>query len=380
MRIAMIISTPFPPEEGIGFYVYNLSKKLIENGHEITVITRGRYKKEDFNFDGIKVIKLPFFHIYPFHIVIHGLFLNKFLNRNRDSYDLLNVHTPLTPIPSVDLPLLSTIHGSLIGNAKEIQMEDFRSLLIKILVKFVSYPLLKKLLKQSDKVVSVSKPVSSEINEFYGYDDVRILYNGVNEKKFFPKKLTENYILYVGRLSYGKGIFDLLKSFEILNDKNLSLIIAGEGVLKKKIETFIISKKMEDRIILKGHVDNNELVKLYQKALIFVFPSHYEGFPTVVLEAMASGLPVLLSDIPAHKNIIKDRIDGILFKKGNFHDLAEKIKILKTNNILIMNLGQNARKTVLEKYTWDKLTNDYILLFKKLVEDRNENSCDLPQV
>jgi glycosyltransferase involved in cell wall biosynthesis len=83
-----------------------------------------------------------------------------------------------------------------------------------------------------------------------------------------------------------------------------------------------------------GHVDSKELVKVYQKALIFAFPSHYEGFPTVVLEAMSSALPVLLSDIPAHKSIIQDGKDGMFFKKGDYSDMAEKLRIMLDNEDL----------------------------------------------
>jgi glycosyltransferase involved in cell wall biosynthesis len=162
--------------------------------------------------------------------------LNKFLNQNQNEFDILNVHIPLTPIPNVDLPIVSILHGSLIGNATGIQVVDPRSLVNKILTRLVSYPLLKKLLKKSDSVVTVSEPVCQEIQEFYGYNNVKIFYNGVDEGKFHPDKLKENYILYVGRLSYGKGIFDLLKAIEKLKDENLSLLIVGEGELTDNIK------------------------------------------------------------------------------------------------------------------------------------------------
>lgn len=369
MNIAMIISTPFPPEEGIGFYAYNLSDKLIEKGHEVTIITRGHLKQEQFSFQGINVVKIPFLPLYPFHISVHGFFLNKFLNQNQNEFDILNVHIPLTPIPNVDLPIVSILHGSLIGNATGIQVVDPRSLVNKILTRLVSYPLLKKLLKKSDSVVTVSEPVCQEIQEFYGYNNVKIFYNGVDEGKFHPDKLKENYILYVGRLSYGKGIFDLLKAIEKLKDENLSLLIVGEGELTDNIKNYIKKKGLEEKTILMGHVDSKELVKVYQKALIFAFPSHYEGFPTVVLEAMSSALPVLLSDIPAHKSIIQDGKDGMFFKKGDYSDMAEKLRIMLDNEDLRDTLGENARKTVLKRYTWDKISKDYISLFNSVMEN-----------
>ena len=74
MNICILISTPFPPEEGIGNYVYGVSTKLIEKGHEVTVITRGSWNKTQREvINGIDVIKAPFIPLYPFYIHVHEL-------------------------------------------------------------------------------------------------------------------------------------------------------------------------------------------------------------------------------------------------------------------------------------------------------------------
>ena len=78
MNICIILSTPIPPEEGIGNYVYNLSKELIKNGHKVTIITRGKFGKTIYEkIDGIQVIKPSYIPLYPFYMKFHGLFLNK---------------------------------------------------------------------------------------------------------------------------------------------------------------------------------------------------------------------------------------------------------------------------------------------------------------
>ena len=86
----MIMSTPFPPEEGIGNYVYGLSSKLINLGHKVTIITRGNLFKTRREFiDDICVIKPPFFPLYPFHIQFHGLFLNRIFKKMEEEFDIL---------------------------------------------------------------------------------------------------------------------------------------------------------------------------------------------------------------------------------------------------------------------------------------------------
>ncbi len=76
MKICMVMSTPFPPKEGIGYYTYNLSKQLMKKGHEVVVITRGSWKKTQRDvFDGIEIIRTPFIPIYPFYLQLHKIFV-----------------------------------------------------------------------------------------------------------------------------------------------------------------------------------------------------------------------------------------------------------------------------------------------------------------
>lgn len=352
----MIISTPFPPEEGIGFYVYNLSKKLIEHGHEITVITRGFIKTQKEILDDIKIIKVPFLPLYPIHVQFHGYFVNRLFKSIRDEFDIVHIHTPLTPPIKTSLPIITTIHGSLLGNAKDIEVVDLKSLGTKFLTKYISYPLVHKLIYISSCVTTVSHPVKSELKEYYSFNNVLVVENGVDEEKFTPSDEKGNYILYVGRLSYGKGLFDLLKiAKEIGKDYDVRFYLVGKGELGKKLKKEI-KKENLNNVKLLGGLSHDKLVKIYQKANLFLFPSYYEGFPTVVLEAMSSGLPVLVSDIEAHKNFITDGKNGILIEKGSVIDASQKITFLLNNTDLMDKLGKNARKTIEMKFTWNKIS------------------------
>ena len=240
MKIAMIISTPFPPEEGIGHYIYNLSKKLMENGHKITVITRGSFKTKIEYFEGIRVIKVPFIPFYPFHIHIHKFFVNRIFKSIENEFDLIHFHTPLPPVISTSLPVITTIHGSMIGNAKDMEIVDLKSLGTKVLTKYISYPLVLKLIKCSDCVTTVSNSVKKELEEYYNLNNVLITENGVDEKKFVPSNENENYILYVGRLSYGKGLFDLLETAkQIRKYSDIEFYLAGKGELENKLKNRI---------------------------------------------------------------------------------------------------------------------------------------------
>lgn len=371
MNIAMVISNPFPPEEGVGFYTYNLSKKLIEKGHEVTVITRGSLRTRIEFFEGIRVIKVPFIPLYPFHVRIHGFFVNKLFKSMENEFDLIHFHSPLPPVVKTSLPIISTLHGSMIGNAEDMEIVDLKSLGTKILTKYVSYPLILKLIKCSDMITTVSNSVKNELEKYYSIDEVLITENGVDAKKFMPYPKNENYILYVGRLSYGKGLFDLLETAKQINNPEIKFYLAGKGELENKLKKRIKDENINN-IKLLGSLKHEELIKIYQNALIFFFPSYYEGFPTVVLEAMACGLPVIVSDIESHKNFIEDKKNGFLAKKGSPKDATQKIEILLNNAKLRDKLGKNARRVVEENFTWDIIGQKFEAIYNNVISGESQ--------
>jgi len=368
MNIAMVISNPFPPEEGIGYYSYNLSKNLIRLGHDVTLFTRGNSKKPRKSvFEEIKVIKIPFLPFYPFHVQLHQHYLEKFLNENKESFDIFHIHSPLSPPLKTDAPIISTIHTSLIEDMNHFQVLSLKSIAIKLTTHVSGRPLTQKLIDKSECVTTVSSAVAKELKKYYNANNPLVVGNGVDQRLFHPiNPLNDNsYILFVGRLDYRKGIMELINASKLLKNEKIEIRIAGDGPLRSLFEEKI-AKNGLNNVKLLGLVSHDHLVKLYQESTMFIFPSHYEGLPTVLLEAMACGIPVIVSNIPAHQDLIKDHVNGLFVKKGSAEDLAEKIKYLMDNPILRNKLGIAARKTIEKSYTWEKIVQDYIKLYKNL--------------
>jgi len=370
MRICMIMSTPFPPEEGIGYYTYNLSKMLIEREYEVNIITRGGLKPvEKGEFDGIPFYKIRFFPVYPFHVQVHGIFVKKFLKNEK--FDVIHVHSPLSP-PLQDnlsnIPIISTIHTSLMEDIKHYQVHNLHIIAQKLTTHLAGHPLTMKLIENSNIVTTVSSAVAKEIQEYYGRTPL-IMGNGVNEKKFYPANNREGgYLLYVGRLDHRKGIVDLVNATQILKENTeTKLVIVGKGHLYKDIKAIILKNNLNN-VELLGHVSWERLLYLYRNAEVFIFPSHYEGLPTVVLEAMASGLPIVASDIPAHRDVIIDGYNGLLSKTGSPESIAEKVLILLEDEKLQRKLGRNARKTILRKFTWDRISSKFERIYTEVTK------------
>jgi glycosyltransferase involved in cell wall biosynthesis len=372
----MIISTPFPPEEGIGNYTYNLSKILIEKGHKITVLTRGPWKKfQRNNFDGINVIKVPFIPIYPFYLYIHGLNINKIFKSIEKDIDIVHLHSPLPPLVKTSCPIVTTIHTPMLTDYRLFNMRSLYNILSKISAIFVSYPNEQKLIKNSDIITTVTNSIADELKEHYTKNKkIVVIGNGVNEKFFdlnqSEKKQNKKYILFAGRIDREKGLYDLIKCGKHLCNKRADVyfIIAGKGRDLKKIIRKVKKVGLQDKFIFLGQVEKNAMLKLYRIATIFVLPSYHEGLPTVLLEAMSCGLPVIATDVRGNRDLISNGKNGIIIPSKNPIKLAEAIDKLLDDNDTRNNLIKNAREIVEEKYTWDAISRGFIKCYESLIE------------
>ena len=161
-------------------------------------------------------------------------------------------------------------------------------------------------------------------------------------KKTYAQKITR--FITIGRLESQKDHSTLIHAFARLVPiyPELSLTIYGEGTHRNTLENLINSLNMKDKIYLPGTTQN-----VYQTLLtsdLFIFPSHYEGFPNALCEAMATGLPVIASNCSGNIDVIRDGVDGLLFPVGDVNTLTNTIKILLENPEECQRLATNAQK------------------------------------
>jgi glycosyltransferase involved in cell wall biosynthesis len=165
------------------------------------------------------------------------------------------------------------------------------------------------------------------------------------------------FALFVGRISKEKGIVTLTSAWSSLKGENL-LKIAGEGPLERGLT----GKK---NIVALGRQDALQVSNLMRQAAFLVLPSEwYEGFPLVLVEAFAHGLPVLASRLGSMADIIRDGETGLLFAPGDANDLADKAQWLLDHPQKRQQLAANARRLFLEKYTADRNYVEMIAIYK----------------
>jgi len=375
MNICMIMSTPFPPEEGIGNYVYGLSSKLINLGHKVTIITRGNLFKTRREFiDDICVIKPPFFPLYPFHIQFHGLFLNRIFKKMGEEFDIVHIHSPLSPLISTSLPIIATIHTPMLIDTKKRtdETKDIRARIEQLIGRYISFHIEMDLIERANKITTVAHSVAMELRE-YGLNskDVEVIGNGVDEKIFTPikNKVDEKYILYSGRLDYRKGLFDLIESSKIICQVHpeLSFVITGKGILVDKLKRRVNESGLKNNFNFVGFVSREKLIQLYQQATIYVLPSHYEGLPTVLLEAMACGCPVVATSVSGNLDVLTQDHDGILVPPKSPDKIAEAVLKLLDDEKMMNTLGINARNTIENRFTWSIISKKFLHFYNSLI-------------
>ena len=118
-----------------------------------------------------------------------------------------------------------------------------------------------------------------------------------------------------------------------------------------------------------GHVEKSKLIELYQNATIFVLPSHYEGLPTTLLEAMSCGLPVVATAVSGNLDVIESGKNGILVPIKSPDRMAEAVSFLLDNEKLRTELGIAARKTIEQKFTWSAISDKILRCYYSICKE-----------
>lgn len=238
--------------------------------------------------------------------------------------------------------------------------------------------LIRKLFNIADLIISNSKGVDKDLKSLMNITtNTKVIYNPVdleyiNSKKDvcedaeFYFKEDKKYIISVGRLILLKRNSDLIKAFYELqkNDDNLELIFLGDGLLKNDLIDECNNLKIKEKIHFLGNVENP--FYYLNKSNLFVMNSQTEGFPNVLVEAMACGLPVISSDCKSGpREILEDEKYGLLYKVGDIKELISKMKKYLYNDIDLEEIKKNNLKRISD-FNIEKIMNE----FKEAMNDK----------
>ena len=344
-------------------WVNSLSEKGIE---VILVSLKGKLDTIGKISDNVKVIYLPFGTKL-------GYYLNMFALKKiifKEEPDLINAHYAsgygtLGRISGFNKKLLN-VWGS--------DVYDFPN------ESKVKKRIIEKNLKSYTAIASTSYCMAEETKKYLEDKSKEIFITpfGVDTKKFknlnieknknelvigIVKTLTENYgIEYLIR-----AIKELENTLDIENYKKIRLLIYGKGELKNKLEALTKELQIEDKVIFKGYISNEDVPKALNEMDIFVVPSINESFGVAAVEAMACEIPVIASSVGGLKEVIVDKETGYLVPKKDHKEIAKYLKKLILDKNLRTSLGENGRKRVLENYDWNSNVEYMIKIYEEII-------------
>jgi glycosyltransferase involved in cell wall biosynthesis len=181
-------------------------------------------------------------------------------------------------------------------------------------------------------------------------------------------------VLYLGSIGIAKGSFDLLDAALIIRDKGLMMQIdmVGGPLAPKELAQLrekIISTKMEDWVRLHPLTVGPEKLDLLKNADIFAFPSHYEGMPMAVLEAMACALPIIATNVGGIPDLIQDGVTGILIEPEKPEQLARALVHLAEDDNLRYSLGKSSHQTACEQYAIEHHVSQLVHIYEIALSD-----------
>jgi glycosyltransferase involved in cell wall biosynthesis len=235
--------------------------------------------------------------------------------------------------------------------------------------------LYRKLFKKFN-LISASNTVSSSIEYFKLRAKSKfnvVINNSVDENYFHPGLHVKDQLVavYVSRITDHKGHEELVKAWSLLKYKGeKKLLMVGPDCLSGAIHKLAILYNVEETVQFLG--STNQIMEILKSCTMGLFPSHKEGLPVALLEKMSMELPVVVSDIPELISIITDGFNGLIFKKGDAIDLAQKIDLLADDFDLQIMLGKNARKTVIEKYSKANEIKEITKIYELINPSKNE--------
>lgn len=347
-----IFVTPQPPSEDIGFPVHvTPSFKLPESDKEYLIALPKKMK----NLHGILDAFSPDILHYSSPTPL-GSYATKYAKRH---------HIPVVSIYHTHYPSFVSYYIRFIPNIEKYFNPVFK--------------LLYRMYYKADRIFAPT-PSMYRYLESIGIkaSNLSVWGRGVNLERFSPAHREENYypvpkenkkVLFVSRLVREKEPETLVRLYQLMDQKrsDLNMIIVGEGPTRNELQ-----KKMP-KAIFKGRLTGMELATAYASGDVFVFPSTTETFGNVVLEALASGLPVVAANAGGPSDIIQDGHTGYLVEPKNERAFFEKVEELVDDPALYQQIRKNALDYA-SSQTWEKLSSQLFDEYKRLVKSSDSES------
>lgn len=372
----LVVSHEFPPIGGGGANACMfLTKGYAEAGHKVTLVTVW-YEglKEYETYEGVEIYRVKSKRAHKEHCsfgemlsyIMKAIPLASKLERER-KFDVCQV---FFGIPSgvigywlklrYRLPYIIRFGGGDIPGFQE---------RFKTVYKLIG-PFVKIIWKNAEALVANSQGLKEFALKFYDKKPIEVIYNGVDTQSFYPDETKRDSskinLLFVSRLIERKGLQYVIPELEKIQevvDKELHLTIVGDGPYRETLETLANQFDVESMVSFEGQKDKNELLPYYQAGDIFVFPSKREGMPNAVLEAMACGLPVVMTPCEGSDELIQG--NGEIVKA---EDMGKALASLVCDSARVQAYRCESHNRAVQYFSWTGIVESYISILEGIVK------------
>ena len=392
MKILQVISYFYPAwtHGGPVKIVYEISKELVAKEHKVTVWTTNVYdRKRRLNVDKNNAVNIKGIRTYYFRNISNILaanynffFVPKILSVARREilkFDVIHLHEYYTLqnvvvcyyAKTYKIPYVLNTQGSLC---------PIRRRQKSVAKKVFTYLFGKYILRNASKTIALTKEEKKQFM-IMGIPEnkIKIIPNGIHLSEFkdsppkgiFRKKysISQNtkVILFLGRIHKIKGLDLLIKAFYELTKEmnNIKLVIVGpDGGYLSNLNKLIRTLRLKEKVLLTGGIYQKEKLSAYVGADVFVLPSYSEGLPMTVLEACAVGTPVVITD-KCNASEVEDYQAGFVVKCDE-KEIKEALYKILSNENLRKKLGENGKKMIKERFTWNKIIEQIEQVYKEV--------------
>ncbi len=403
LKIALLSYRSDPFSGGQGIYIKNISEALHNRGHEITIFSGNplpevnkaikvvRIETPGFfeTFDSLERLKIftsleknrlnfmDFFETFTGTFtepVFFGerLVKNKYFQETVDEFDIFHDNQSISSYPETVLKkLVTTLHHP-IHVDKEIDLTSEKSFLKRLSIKrwysFLNFQ--KKNLKAVKKVISPSMSSKNDICRYFDYPskNISVIWNGINldDCKFHQRgSFNANFVTIISADVPMKNLKTVLKALYLLKQEGINAKLTIVGDLREDNNKLIDRLGLTKEITYKSKLPRKQLIQSLNNADIGIAPSKYEGFGFPLVEMIATGLPVIVSDKASLPELAGNA--GLIFNSSDSNDLKEKMKELIENAALRNKVTENSKLRRDDFFGWDEYAKKLEDLYKEII-------------
>lgn len=355
---------PFIPG-GVETHCQHLYPLVASKGHDVTVYRRDSYVQDDLTvWSGIKLQNIFSPRKKSIEAIVHTFIA--IVHAKFSGTDVLHVHA-VGPSLMVPLARLLGLRVVVTNHGPDYERNKWGKT-AKFMLRLGEY----MGCRFANEVIVISEHIRDIVNQRCKRDS-HLIYNGVPVPDLtldtdYIESLSlspQRYMLALGRFVPEKGFHDLIDAFELMGGGG-KLVIAGDSDHEDNYSLSLKdSASQNPDIVMPGYVTGDHLVQLLSHARLFVMPSYHEGLPIALLEALSYGLPVVVSDIPAHVEVNLE--SNAYFTKGNVSDLCDKMA-----QALARPIDQtyivDMRNQIQSKYNWDTIASKTVAVYQKAIK------------